>query len=385
MSAHIKKLLFLGCITFTSTILIGLGLFSSLGILYPTDKINLREKKIALISEKTLFHCKEEKSIDKEDCYRDQLTVITKMYGMVTASTILAKMQEKDISLISCHRIGHHIGRASYERNSKDFWKILDTINTNLCSMGMLHGFLEAYITDHPETKINKEFIEYICKETKPGNTCSYLHLLGHMILVFNYADFSTSMSVCGELREVWLYDCYDGIFMEHFHKTTLSEHGLAEKPDINNEYISKHEQVCLFYTDVPEKACWRNMGSLYYVLHGYKPNLILQKCSQSKNQEANTMCYQSAVAILSIALNKNKDFYTPEETLALCKVYAPDDLRHKGCVGNILSIHIYNSKNSVSRMRLLCKLEPEELQAWCFESIDSYLQKILRGQEGLR
>ena len=363
--------------TFTSVILISFGLLLQLNILNPTNKINLQDTQLVKAAEEIIFLCKQVEVTKKEECYRDEFMASTKKYGMVTASAILAKTQEKEPSLISCHRIGHYIGRASYERSSKDFWKVLNTINTNLCSMGMLHGFLEAYITDHPETEMDKNFIEYICKETQSNMTCPYLHLLGHMILVFNYGDFSTSMSICSELQETWLYNCYDGVFMEDFHKTTLSEHGLVSSLNINNEYALKLEKTCLSYTGTAEKACWRNMASIYYTVHGYNPDMILQKCSQSKNQEANTMCYQSAAAILSLALDTNNNLYAPEKILSLCTIYTHNDPRHKACIGDILSLHIYNSRNSLPRMRSICELEPPKVREWCFNSIENYLQKI--------
>jgi hypothetical protein len=277
------------------------------------------------------------------------------------------------------------MAREAYTRNPGDFYGLIDSLNVNACGSGFLHGALGAYSEDHPEVKIDGAFADQICgrgKDDYSRRTC--VHFMGHMLLLRAYADtgeesVDQALTSCQSLRKDWLFNCYDGIFMEIHQRLTLFDHGLSKLPDQTNEYLVSLEKRCNSYSDfLMGKACWLEMAEMYAHVFRYNPKIIHDRCSAAPKKEYSDICNQKGGTVLATYFN----YDTPEKLTVICSFYRGDDTAYNFCTDNVLSSLMYTSPKFIYRGLTLCSSIDQKYQSRCYMTLAGKLRNLTKDEK---
>ena len=308
------------------------------------------------------------------ECYKTEMPKLAKTYGLKTGEEILSALQDIDPNSRNCHVIAHFMAREAMRREPNKFHELFDSLDVNACGSGFLHGVLETYLGLHPEVKVDGKFASEICDR---GNDlfrkrmCA--HFVGHIFLLNEEGNLSQALASCTGIKTEWLYDCYDGMFMEDHQKLALSEHGISPLPDLTDEYTKGLEQECQKHSDIQAAACWTEMAEMYAHKYGYVPDIVYKNCEKAPEQYRKS-CYGKGVVAISIYTG----FDTQEQLKSICRFYEANIEDYKWCVSSMVSSFMYYSPKFTERGITLCSNIQNGLQEWCFENLGSALKNIV-------
>lgn len=346
-------------------------------LLQPNSKINLTAEQIEDLSSAITAECTRVNGQERSDCYKEKMSELAEKTGLLTSEEVLKSLQDKDEYIKTCHLVGHYIGKNSYERAPRDFWKLIELVNTNICASGIMHGIIEGYIGDNPEIELGGEFANLVCSVGTyqyKQNEC--VHIMGHMILLSTYGDFNEALPLCSTVKKNWLFYCYNGFFMEDHQKLMLSDHGIQPRPEFNEEYIDALEEKCRVYDKdkIIGRACWTEMAEIYIRVYGYSIEKVYQNCQAAKEAEFIRACYLKGVIALSVA----PTFSTPDVLATLCKYYAKGTENYAQCTNDLISANLFNSFKSVKKVTAFCAKEEEKYRGRCYQTIADRLKQLV-------
>jgi hypothetical protein len=121
-----------------------------------------------------------------------------------------------------CHVMGHDIGHASWHKEH-DLLRAFRAC-TSACIQGCMHGAVEAFMMDGPESQTSPEKVRYFCalrsRDWVERRQC--LHGLGHGVMQQHRTDLHAATDACESLvdgderREADL--CLGGVWMQWAH-----------------------------------------------------------------------------------------------------------------------------------------------------------------------
>jgi hypothetical protein len=343
-------------------------------LLYKNNKINLTKEKTELTAESIKNTCAEQNIHQKNNCYTTELQKVVRTYGLATGEATLLILQEKEPFTRSCHVISHNMSNEAYKRNPRDFYTLINSVNVNICSSGFLHGVLEAYTANNPETEADGAFIDDICgRGNNPYRNRTCIHFIGHVLLVNAFGNLSEALEGCRSVRPEWQFNCYDGIFMEDHQKVILSQHNMFPLPTLDEAYFNKIEGVCLTKTGIIGKACWTEMAEMYAHAYGYIPDIIFKNCSKAQTDEFDRDCYSKGVIAMAIY----PGFDTTEKLKSLCSFYKEATV-YDSCTQTLLSSLIYNSPKFTTRGVTLCSSFTSTYTEQCFKYLGTRLHSVI-------
>ncbi len=371
-----KKNLYATSIIIASLLVIVFIIQDPFSLQNPNTKINLNQEELVSVSSLISEKCLLEQGQNRATCYRNEMDTVSETYGLLTSETVLVKIQEKDDLIKSCHLLGHYIGNGSYKRASWQFWKLMDSVNVNLCGSGIMHGIVEAYIGDHPEIELGGEFATKICGkssfDTYFQSRC--VHLLGHMILLSTYGNFKEAEPRCETVDVKWRYHCYNGLFMEDHQKLMLQDHAIMEKPIFTEAYLEGIHQKCLLQDGIAATACWTEMAEPYLKTYGYDPEIAYTNCSKAPTKQLVDACYMKGV----VAMATMPSFATAAKLASICSYYTKEQHTYNRCIDSLILSNLLNSPTFLPRVLNFCLGEDPSRQQYCYKTIVQRLSEAV-------
>lgn len=150
-----------------------LVILPSLSILLTKNKVSFNENKF--------LNCKNLNLADelRADCYAKELMNLP----LAQVTSKMAAYEKMNIFKGKCHTVSHQVGRLVASRNTSSE-AIKAKVDLNLCSQGILHGFLEE--TGKKSSIENLVDVAALLCNTEEGSGC--IHGVGH---AFAYAGIS--------------------------------------------------------------------------------------------------------------------------------------------------------------------------------------------------
>lgn len=351
--------------------LLGLAAFAFFGPKNESVFRELKAEEIKTLSQTIAGKCQ---GSGWHDCYQKEMPKITKDYGLAPSEQVLLAVQEIDQNAKNCHVIAHLMSREAYNRNPDEFDELLQSLNVNACGSGFLHGVMEAYLGQHPETEVNGDFAGNICtKKIEQYWQRMCAHFMGHIFLVENSGVIDQSLRLCDAVKMEWRFDCFNGLFMEDHQKLALAEHGIAPLPTLTPDYMKSMEETCLQYSGPKGQACWTEMAEMYAHAYGYDPEIIYKGCQKGPDAASQQICYGKGIVVTAVYTG----FDTADKLTGICKFYK-NTPQFSWCVNSIISALMFYSPKYVDRGLTLCTSIGSNYQTGCLENLAARLQSIL-------
>lgn len=348
---------------------------------YNNTNLTLHNEEIEALSSMSLGTCSPEKV--KLDCYEDELRNITRSYGLENAKHVLLSIQKKDPYITSCHSLAHRMGSEAYKRSPWEFRKLVKVVDTSNCSSGFLHGVLEGYAGNNPNTAIDGAFADEMCS-LRDGfskkNAC--IHVMGHVFLLHEYGNVKEALPHCGEVERAFKYECYVGLFMENHYRSVLSEHGILPVPEKNEAYSHTLEKLCASYLGIVKKACWKEMADMYISLYRYDVEKVFTACAKGVPKETGNECKLKAVEIFS----QYHPFLTGEGKLnEICLLYEKAGGIYRDCTDRILLSQTQTSATLIPYSNTFCNSMSATNRETCFSILVNKIQENITIKDQLQ
>lgn len=324
-------------------------------------------------------------TVDPQRCYADFFTNLTRKKDIVyTASAVKKLISFNPNANISCHLIAHKVSRAEIEKDPKNWKEIIKKISINDCTGGYLHGALEAHIAEDPDFRISDKTINSVCDNLDldtDANGAGCEHAMGHLLLVQNERDLSSTTKECNKLDENPAQDCLMGAFMEHVIGENLLAHGLiSELPKWDEKRAQELEKLCMRQIGQAANACWRQIAHIYASISHDDPQELYDHCSLAPEKDLKESCYLHGIGVISNQLLPN-----PEKFYKICSILDITDTFFAKCLHSSITSVLNNSIEKSNSLLSLCKNTRSQYQRTCYEDIVKTLKRFKADSEAIR
>ncbi len=300
-----------------------------------------------------LRECQSKKA-EKESCYIDKFTELTKKNLLEYSLKVFSSMREADSSANGCHFIAHVIATTEVRKNPAKWEDVLGKIPSDDCTGGFIMGVMEGHKLSDKNFTFDADSLSFICSKMveKTGGvsddqTCA--HTMGHLLLVEKEGDVSSAILVCDKVNKEYQYECAAGVFMENLYRRNLFDHGVGESFAWNKETLLVQEKLCSSYGDLSAKACWRELSHMYVVLEK-EPQKILQSCSKAGAENFQDACYLHAVGVMTLLSSSSTSLE------GFCVPYSDNAAKLSSCVDAVAGALLDSSSKLARKAAEFCR-----------------------------
>ena len=329
---------------------------------------------------------------DTERCYEKLLVITAEDYSLTHAVDTLEALQQFDPTTVYCHSYAHKIAIAEAKKYPENLHEVLKRLDLYACTRGYFHGAIEGYTSIHPEFTLNETSIPELCRNTpntvvEDGSSYESalicIHAVGHMLLVQEYADITSSIDICKKLPDDLQFECYGGVFMENQNKTNLYEHGLVEKPSLQWSSSDAKEQiaVCEQYNGRGDmaKSCWRTIGEILGQVSRTTTELDAY-CSFADTQDNKEECLYTAFSFQGFVKAQNRE--SLNSVGELCSVFYAFEEKIKRCATRVIEYVLSTSTEYLPYvMRLCADIPSESASGYCYDYVARKINRIPEGR----
>lgn len=305
-----------------------------------------QEESIEDVAASIYKHCKNKGT---SFCYDNALALLTRKTDLSFSYKVLLTIQDQDPTARTCHAIAHKMASAEIEKDPKKWRDALTMADLDDCSVGFFHGILEALDRFDPQFKVTGQDLNKFCLDKDMPKPTSCAHAYGHLLMVEYYGDLGLAIKECGQASPELANRCYSGVFMENITKINLADHGLAEIPVKDDNFLKKMEDACFQYKDQQSRACWGEIGHLYAAMNKENPKIVFNLCNRALQKESIMNCYIIAAARI-VAVSNN-----PLYVNSVCSYYEDDGKLYSWCVDRIIGAMINVSPKNKEKAVAFC------------------------------
>ncbi len=333
-----------------------------------------------------------------KECTAKELAIVGERQGFMFMGDTLTAYQRTYAnqgyrSYQDCHVLAHLTSHELASREPGKWKELIQQMNAGhldpmRCGGGFLHGIIEVRATQDPNFKVNAVLYKELCTDTLPKEvSTSCAHILGHLALLEAYGKgygLDNALTSCDGLSGDFLFQCYNGIFMEDSMRTNLAEHELASLPTRNSAWLETQVKRCHHYGDVGviASSCWYDLPEVFLQTHHYDLVKTYAFCQTAPTSDARKQCYVRASYLVALTPgNLFQSSYTKE----LCAAYASKSKNLTDCMQQVIGAALSNSMSSLDRTVAFCGERPATAQGTCFDAIDWNIARVSRtpGEQG--
>ena len=306
------------------------------------------------------------KTIEKGKCIRE---LAKKAYVQYSAKDISAQILSiKDLrKLMFCHEFYHYIGWEIYHRTNSLPNAFIQT--TDMCDNGMIHGIVEAYITNTSRGLTNDAFVSRlpsdICTDSVNKTILSNgvigvcYHGLGHGFMLLTNNNIDQSLSYCSNLSE-GAGGCYTGVFMEGIQNKQISLLSHASTPPIFD--TTKPDSPCDQLDQRYKKTCYAYKGVFETNRTGGDYRKAFFECTKISAPYQND-CFRG------VGSNIPGPHWTSEEAGKACSnALVVEESAYKDCIEGAMSFIVELHPNSPQEIEKFCQQIQKSDQGFCYE-----------------
>jgi hypothetical protein len=281
---------------FVLFIILGFVHFS--GYFIFSNFITFDEVKLA----KQMVHTCADSSQD-DTCYAEAFTKVSRKHSLDESLATLSAFQKLDGTPAGCHFIGHVIAHEAVAKNPANWQAVMQEINPEACSGGLLMGLIEARKHFEPGLKINKLVIQDLCnvKNWNEHKVKTCIHTSGHLALVDFKGNVHAVLILCKTFDIAFQYECMSGAFMENLYRRNLSAHQVSKPSKWTETYLTRQQRFCDTFDSLPSKACWRELSHVIVAITNEKAATIWDICHTSGTKASGDDCYIHAVGVMAL------------------------------------------------------------------------------------
>ncbi len=343
-------------------LILGAALYISIGSLRPQPK-NPSEDARQIIKE-----CQEKKA-EKEPCYIEKFTDLTKKNPIEYSLKTLSLIREAGGVANGCHFIAHVMATAEVRKNPPQWEDVLSKISTSDCTGGFIMGAIEGHKLYDRAFVLDASSLSRICRKVIErtagyGDDQTCAHTMGHLLLVDTKGSLATATRVCDSVQKEYQYECYAGVFMENLYRRNLFVHGVGKSFAWNKKTLAEQEELCSSYPYLPAKACWRQLSHMYVVLEK-EPQKVFAACSRTGREDFRDACYFHAVGVMTL-LSGDSAKLRP-----LCVPYSDSPDKFSSCTDVIVSALLDSSLMLFPKASEFCKSLSDQYRKPCMDILE--------------
>ncbi len=178
----------------------------------------------------------------------------------------LAEYRELNTSASDCYLIAHEIGLEVYKKNNRSITSsIKECGDTKLCNGGCHKQlFVEFMKNNGPRDLLDAR--DLICKNDNRTLPRNFKHAcfnsFGHSIFLYYQYNVDYAKQFCKDLKSEFLYDCYDGIYEQHY----FSFLNMGFVDILNDPKVFCKSGL----EGIDRKACYERAGKFALVYYGF-------------------------------------------------------------------------------------------------------------------
>lgn len=303
-------------------------------------------------------------------CYQKSLEQLASTSGLPAAISTLEKLQHNEDRLRDCHTLAHKIAGYTVRQHPQKWEQLLQTTSPQACSSGFFHGILEGHLATDPDFSINQNAIKKICEEHQSKyEQGSCAHGLGHLALVERLDDLDATLPTCNLTIEHITQQCFSGVYMEHMVRSNLIDHGLAQPPNLNEQYGNEFSALCRKNNQpLGQLACWGEMGYLYAGLAGDNTKELLSRCQAGTERTNIENCFLTGIQ--KIAVTSENDTAVSQA----CDLVKESSELYTNCLGRIIDTALTTSNSFLPRALTLCARQTDFIEN-CYTTLINTLK----------
>ena len=365
---------------FTICTFLFLSVFISLSFFIQTPKDS--DKNPISAAQSLKERCKNQDQ--KRVCYFSELSDISQNGEFGFALDVLKELQKIDHDTEYCHTFAHRIGYNAVIKNIGNWQNLVKGIDVRDCTYGFLHGIIEGKIMlSGGNFELNENTVQDLCdkvvilskgKASDDLNERMCVHIMGHMMVFQKNGDINSTIRICQNLNSNSVGECSQGAFMEYDFQLVAGMHQKIVHTQWDENNIKPLEAVCLTYTGIVGKECWKALSDGYVSISQGDYKKIYLLCQNAPAQYVND-CYFSGGYIL--ALRELNGYFDSGNLDMLCEPFFGNQKNLESCIKTIVEYVIWSSPLSSGRFAVFCNKIVETSKGYCYQEYGKNLGKF--------
>jgi hypothetical protein len=336
---------------------------------------NIKKDNIEAIALRAEANCS---NSDKNQCYPQFFYELTQKNNIKLSMPVLFQLQKIDPqNSRGCHFIAHRMSQAEVEKNPKDWEKVIKEVSPSLCTGGFLHGVLEVHAGNDKSFEINNQTVMNICQnmigsKNKFGER-SCFHSMGHLLLMQKEGKIDEAVNQCNTIEFMNAkYECLSGAFMETITQENLLAHGFVTKKDAwDRDKATETESLCRKYTDLPAKACWKEISFIYFAIHKSDPAGLYKECQAAPTKDMQDECF-----IYGAGNVVNTIRFEDRNLVNTCHQLPIDNPLFNRCMSQIIGAMLTTTTDNLDRVLGLCSDSNPGYRVSCYSTLIGILER---------
>lgn len=312
------------------------------------------------------------KSKEYGKCYEDRLRRLTLAQPLPIVIETLSLLKERDSRLNNCHLLAHQISRTELLKDPLQWDTLLSKVPAAECGGGFVHGILEEYIGQNPDTQIDSSLIKTTC-EQRVRSVLDYsncVHSLGHLVLLQLGYDLKKATAVCLDIPLDLNQDtCLSGVFMENTTRINGIEHGYPDYRIFKKvDEVKKYHDFCISLRGNAAEACWIEYARVNLIFYSGDIEKTLAECDTLDN------FYSKGCQLFTINLSMDVSTTAPVQIISLCDRYRDMPDMFNDCRITTLSVIAFNSPKLIPAIVDYCNKVEDTFKSACFKQVGTIL-----------
>lgn len=308
-------------------------------------------------------------------CLKPLITNYAKKNPFENTHTVLSELKKINPQVKVCHPLAHAVAIEEVSKSSSNWQQVFEYLPFEECAYGYIHGAIEGKYRLDSDFKVDSKTINEICnneslnkKHRGGGRNCS--HAFGHVLLIQEQGQIEQSLEICRNTLEDFRQYCFQGVFMENFTKSSLSEHGLAELPTWNQEFLEQQVNICNKYENQEQIECWGMLSLVITKVINANNSESIKQCKNAYMVTAQDECIMESLGHNTLENFKKGQMYIDS---TMCEYYEADQVNFKKCVEKVVNNILLSSKELMESVNTFCSELPLFAQEACQRRMKSF------------
>lgn len=310
-------------------------------------------------------------------CIENLFQKISRAIGMQQTVFLLHTMQQSFPELQNCHTLGHALGRSAYVYEKKSLQELFtNSTTTELCGSGIMHGYILAVFKETGVHRIKKSVVKELCMSLNTTyKKMSCHHFIGHFSVLQTSDDLEKSLEICDLVSDMFKEGCYGGVYMEHFEKLMLTEHGIVPEVVFDAKHAQYALQICSDSSDLRRLACYSQAASTFMHVLKTDINGIYAYCDSAVVPSVINECKMQAAGLLAV----NNTKIDAIRLSAACTYFGKDDVLAPYCINTVLGMMAGYTTTFEKRAIVFCENSLPRYKSYCSKRIDDHFHNAPR------